>query len=125
MTKMKLIENSKKYYIAESGHVYRLKKGGVILVNGWNENNLPIPYRRVWICYKDRTQKKWYNHILVAIYFKGGDQRKDGKLVLHGQKGYTDNCVLNVEWGTSLKNQTEDRKRDGTYMNRGKIKCPF
>ena len=130
---LEYIEESKDYYISSTGWVYRKIGEELKLIKGWINvtKKRYKPYRRCWITYKDGSFKQQYNHMLVAIYFDGGDKRSEGLIVLHGENGQDDNSATNIKWGTVFENQTTDRKRDGNYNNRGgkkydeKEDCPF
>ncbi len=116
------IEKSKNYFIGEDGNVYRKNDQDFNIINGWINKTRSGRYRRAWIFYLDGTSNQMYHHMLVAIYFCGGDKRDEGLLVLHGVEGNLENKKENIKWGTAYENQVEDRKRDGNYYNRGKRK---
>ena len=113
------IEKSKNYYIGTDGWVYRKQDEVFKLLRGWINKTRSGKYWRTWIFYNNKTQIQIYNHILVAIYFHGGDKRSEGLLVCHGEKGNLINTEDNISWNTPFHNQVTDRKRDGNYNNRG------
>jgi NUMOD4 motif/HNH endonuclease len=51
-------------------------------------------------------------HVLVARAFLG--PCPDGHEVCHGPAGRRDNRLVNLSYGTRLKNNSEDKRRDGT-----------
>jgi hypothetical protein len=61
---------------------------------------------------RDGKQYRFYAHILVAAAFLG--PRPDGLQICHGPGGPLDNRLANLSYGTSSKNNGDDKWRDGT-----------
>jgi len=58
-------------------------------------------------------------HRLVCMAFHGPQPL--GMECCHGPAGRSDNRPENLSWGTHIKNQNEDRRRDGTQLYGEKI----
>ena len=78
---------------------------------------------RGYLCFsycKDGKITTLQVHICVAKVFLG-DRSSDGLLVLHGEKGQSDNSLENISWGTQKQNCGSDKLRDGTTARGEKI----
>lgn len=75
-----------------------------------------LQYYRVHLVNDNNEQKLLVIHRLVAKYFVHNPNPDLYKIVLHGPNGWKDNSASNLSWGTYLKNNTEDKIRDGKYF---------
>lgn len=61
----------------------------------------------------ERRQRTYYVHRLVAAVFLG--PCGPGMVVCHGPGGSSDNCLLNLRYGSQSENCGIDKLRDGTH----------
>lgn len=92
---MKLIENSRNYYVTSDGDIFH-----------GNRKLKPSPtrtgYMRVRICFKDGTHKDQYVHRLVAEYYLPLPEGKEE--VNHIDANKENNTVSNLEWVSHAEN---------------------
>lgn len=89
------IENSKNYFVTDTGDVYRGHKKLKMMDTGTG-------YRRVSIGYEDGERKEHLVHRLVAIAFIPNPENKP--VVNHKDCDKTNNNVDNLEWVTYREN---------------------
>lgn len=90
---MKLIPNSKDYYVCEKGFVHR---------NGRQLTSNRDTYLTVRISYKDKTTKDYFVHRLVAMLYLPNPENKP--IVNHKDGNKHNNALYNLEWVTSKEN---------------------
>lgn len=103
---MKLVENSKDYYVTPEGDVYRNGKK-------FRKHKSSNIYHSVVISFKDGTSKRLYVHRLVAeLYIPNPDNKP---VVNHKNSDRSDNRVENLEWCTYQENYVHAHK-SGAFL---------
>ena len=90
---MKLVPNSKDYYVSEDGFVFR---------NGKKLHTNRATYYTVRIVFTDGTHKDFYVHRLVAMLYIPNPENK--RVVNHKDGNKQNNRVENLEWCTHKEN---------------------
>lgn len=67
------------------------------------------------LCKNSKSKSRLVSHLVVEAFI---GPRPEGLVVLHGKRGRLVNTLENLSYGTSSKNNLEDKLRDGTD-NRG------
>ena len=97
------------YWVSDRGRVRGIK-GGIRSLYTYTKGH---PRQTVSV-HKDGKQYTKFVHHLVLETFCG--PRPEGMECCHGIGGPLDNSLKNLTWGTKIKNQRDDRRRDGTVL---------
>lgn len=105
---MKLIENSKNYFVTSDGEIYHNDKrlNPYIAKNG---------YKVTWIVYLDGTRQLLYVHRLVAKAYLQNPENYS--VVNHKNLNKLDNRVENLEWCTQLHNNQHAHKNGAFHKD--------
>ena len=99
--RIKLIENSKGYYISENGNIYKTLSNGCLFKKK-NYENPTLGYVYSNIIMNDGTTKTFRVHKLVAIYFIPNPDNLP--IVGHEDNNKSHNCYKNLYWTTVSEN---------------------
>jgi len=104
-----VVEYEGLYEVSDLGRVRSLRRwhaGSRVLKPGYDGSAAQVGLSR------EGRRRTFKVHILVARAFLG--PCPDGQEVCHGPAGRRDNRLVNLSYGTHLKNNGEDKRRDGT-----------